>query len=59
MLGVWESIAIIVAVIVFILWFGKKAPDTARSAGKCISEFKQGLKELPDAIEEVKKEARK
>jgi Sec-independent protein translocase protein TatA len=59
MLGVWESIAITVIVIAFILWFGKKAPDTARSAGKCISEFKQGLKELPDAIEEVKQEAKK
>jgi Sec-independent protein translocase protein TatA len=59
MLGIWESIAIAVIVIAFILWFGKKAPSTARNAGKCISEFKQGLKELPDAVNEAKKEAKK
>jgi Sec-independent protein translocase protein TatA len=56
MIGIWESIVIAVIVVAFILWFGKKAPDTARSAGKCISEFKQGLKELPKAVDEVKEE---
>jgi len=59
MIGIWETIAIAVIVIAFILWFGKKAPETARSAGKSIAEFKKGLKELPDAVEEVKTELKK
>jgi len=59
MLGIWETIAIAVIVIAFILWFGKKAPETARSAGRSIAEFKKGLKELPEAIDEVKEEIKK
>jgi Sec-independent protein translocase protein TatA len=59
MLGIWETIVIAAVVIAFILWFGKKAPDTAKNAGKCIAEFKQGLKDLPEAVDEVKTELKK
>lgn len=59
MLGIWETLAIIAVVVGFVLWFGKKAPETARTAGKTVAEFKQGLKELPKAIDEVKEELKK
>ncbi|MFT4261074.1 MAG: twin-arginine translocase TatA/TatE family subunit [Candidatus Woesearchaeota archaeon] len=51
MIGLWEIIGIllIVAIIYFI---GKKAPGLARNTGRSISEFKQGIKNIP---EEVKK----
>lgn len=56
MLGTWEMIAIVVAILFLVLWLGKKSPDMARTAGKSIAEFKAGIKELPDALEDVKKE---
>jgi Sec-independent protein translocase protein TatA len=59
MLGIWETIGIIAIVFAFILWFGKKAPETAKSAGQCVREFKQGLKDLPEAVDEVKTELNK
>ena len=51
-----ESIAIVVVITIFVLWFGKKSPETAKQAGNCIKEFKKGLRELPDAVDGLKKE---
>jgi len=59
MLGIWETIVIAILVIIVVIWFGKKAPETARSAGKSIAEFKAGLRDIPDAIKEVKDEIKK
>jgi Sec-independent protein translocase protein TatA len=58
MIGVWEVVAIsIVAFIVYKL--GKDAPSIAKNAGKSVAEFKAGLREIPDAIKEVKEEIKK
>lgn len=59
MLGIWESLAILIVIIILVVWLGKKSPEMARTAGQSISEFKAGMKELPDAVEETKKELKK
>ena len=48
MLGIWEIIVIIIAIIVFIKWFGKSSPKVANELGKTIGEFKES------ALESVK-----
>jgi sec-independent protein translocase protein TatA len=47
----WLWILLIVVVI-----FGKKLPDVARSLGKSLTQFKKGLREAEDEVEETKKE---
>ncbi|QDU38835.1 twin arginine translocase protein A [Maioricimonas rarisocia] len=42
---------IILAIIVLLL-FGKRLPDTMRSLGRSITEFKKGVKEGEDEIAE-------
>ena len=59
MLGTWESVLILIAVVLLVVWLGKRSPDMARQAGKSVREFKEGLKELPKAIDEVKDEIKK
>jgi TatA/E family protein of Tat protein translocase len=56
MIGTWESLVILVAVVLLVVWVGKKSPEMARNAGKSIREFKDGMKELPKAVEEIKQE---
>lgn len=54
MIGIWEWLGIIVLALIVLWILGKKfkedAPTVARSAGRSISEFKEGLKEIPEAI---------
>ncbi len=44
-LGPWEVIVILV---VALLLFGHRLPDVARSAGKAVSEFKKGMREVTE-----------
>jgi len=59
MIGTWESIIILIAIVCLVLWLGKKSPEMARTAGKSIAEFKQGLKELPEEVNAIKEELKK
>lgn len=59
MFGLGESIVIVIVVFILVLWLGKKSPDIAKSAGQSIREFKEGMKELPKQIEEIKTEIKK
>lgn len=59
MIGTWEAITILIAIAVLVLWLGRKSPELARTAGKSIAEFKKGMKELPEEINEVKEELKK
>jgi Sec-independent protein translocase protein TatA len=59
MIGIWESIIILIAIVLLVLWLGKKSPEMARTAGKSIAEFKQGLKELPKEVDTIKEEIKK
>ena len=50
-MGIWDWA--IILIIVLVLFGGKRLPELARSLGKSISSFKQGMKE---GEEELKKD---
>ena len=50
----WEWI--IIALVVLLLFGGKKIPELMRGLGKGVKSFKQGMKEVEEEIEEVKKD---
>ena len=54
--GGWEWIIILVIVL---LVFGKKLPNTMRSIGKSVLEFKRGVKGVKDEVDEVEEEIKK
>jgi len=45
----------IVILIVGLLLFGRRLPDVARSIGKSIVEFKKGIREVKDDIDDQSK----
>ena len=49
----WEWI--IIALLVLLLFGGKKIPELMRGLGKGVKSFKQGMKEVEGEIEEIKK----
>jgi len=49
----WEWIIIL---IVALLIFGKKLPEVARGLGKSLTQFKKGLHDVEDEVEQTKKE---
>jgi sec-independent protein translocase protein TatA len=49
----WEWIVIL---IVALLIFGKKLPEVARGLGKSLTQFKKGLHEVEDEVEQTKKD---
>jgi sec-independent protein translocase protein TatA len=54
--GGWEWVVIL---IIALLLFGKRLPDVARSIGKSLTEFKKGLSEGQNALDDVNKEIKK
>lgn len=50
----WEWI--IIALVVLLLFGGKKIPELMRGLGKGVKSFKQGMKEVEDDMKEIKKE---
>jgi len=52
----WEWIIILV---VALLIFGRRLPDIARSLGKSLTEFKKGISEGQNAVDDVTKEVKK
>ena len=47
----WTEIVVIL--IVALLLFGRRLPEVARSMGKSVGEFKKGLKESQDELNNV------
>ena len=50
----WEWI--IIALVVLLLFGGKKIPELMRGLGKGVKSFKQGMKEVEGEINEIKKD---
>lgn len=50
----WEWI--IIALVILLLFGGKKIPELMRGLGKGVKSFKQGMKEVEDEVKEIKKD---
>ena len=50
---------IIVALVILLLFGGKKIPELMKGLGKGVKSFKKGLSEVENEIEEVKKDLNK
>ena len=50
----WEWI--IIALVVLLLFGGKKIPELMRGLGKGVKSFKQGMKEVEGEMDEIKKD---
>lgn len=50
----WEWI--IIALVILLLFGGKKIPELMRGLGKGVKSFKQGMKEVEDDVKEIKKD---
>ena len=49
----------IIILVVAVLIFGRRLPEIARGLGKSITEFKKGIKDTEDEINDVMKESDK
>ncbi|MBQ8839056.1 MAG: twin-arginine translocase TatA/TatE family subunit [Bacteroidales bacterium] len=54
MLGMWE--VIIIALVILLLFGGKKIPELMRGLGKGVKSFKDGMKNVEDEVKDIKKE---
>lgn len=54
--GGWEWIIVLV---IALLIFGKRLPDTMRSIGRGVVDFKKGLKSVKDEVDEVEEDIKK
>ena len=53
-IGVWEWV--IIALVIVLLFGGKKIPELMRGLGKGMKSFKQGMKEVEADVNEIKKD---
>lgn len=53
-IGVWEWV--IIALIIILLFGGKKIPELMRGLGKGLKSFKQGMKEVESEVKDIKKD---
>lgn len=52
--GFWEIV--IIALIVLLIFGGKKIPELMKGLGKGVKSFKEGMKEVEDDVKEIKKD---
>lgn len=45
----------IIILVIALLIFGRRLPEVARGLGKSLNEFKKGVKDAKDEVEDVKK----
>lgn len=50
----WEWI--IIALVVLLLFGGKKIPELMRGLGKGVKSFKEGMKDIEDEVKDIKKD---
>ena len=53
-IGLWE--VIIVALVILLLFGGKKIPELMKGVGKGVKSFKDGMKGVEDDVNSVKKD---
>lgn len=56
-LGFWEIV--IIALIVLLIFGGKKIPELMKGLGKGVKNFKEGMKDVEEDVNEIKKEIEK
>jgi len=56
-LGIWEIV--IIALVILLLFGGKKIPELMKGLGKGVKSFKEGLNEVEKDIEEVDDQSKK
>ena len=52
--GMWE--VIIIALVVLLLFGGKKIPELMKGLGKGVKSFKEGMKDVENDVNEIKKD---
>lgn len=53
-IGMWEWV--IIALVVLLLFGGKKIPELMKGVGKGVKSFKDGMKGIEDEVKDVKKD---
>ena len=51
--GMWE--VIIIALVILLIFGGKKIPELMKGLGKGVKNFKEGMKDVEDDVKEIKK----
>ena len=54
MLGTWEIILIVL--VILLIFGGKKIPELMRGLGKGVKSFKDGLKDVENEVNDIKKD---
>ena len=52
--GMWE--VIIIALVILLIFGGKKIPELMKGLGKGVKSFKEGMKDVEDDVKEIKKD---
>ena len=52
--GMWE--VIIIALVILLIFGGKKIPELMKGLGKGVKSFKQGMQEVEGEMNEIKKD---
>ena len=52
--GFWEIV--IIALVILLIFGGKKIPELMKGLGKGVKNFKEGMKDVEDDVKEIKKE---
>ena len=59
MFGLGFQEILVIALIILLLFGGKKIPELMKGLGKGVKRFKDGMNEVTDLKEEVKKDEKK
>ena len=56
MFGIGFQEVIVIALVILLLFGGKKIPELMKGLGKGVKSFKEGMKEVEDDVKEINKE---